>query len=259
MNFLVSKLGLDRIEIIPVHGIGEIHEGENVAEAILDAARRRKLAIRDGDVLVVTHKIVSKSEGRVVSLDNITPSRFAVRAGRHIQKDPRAVEVILSESRRIVKMVRGLIISETRHGFVCANAGVDQSNVEKGKLVLLPISPDSSAKKISSNVRDHTGKNIAVIISDTFGRPWREGQVDIAIGLSGIEPFSDYRGKKDQYGYELHATVICNADELASAAELCMNKLDRVPAVLIRGYQYKRNSESSARDLARKPERDLFR
>ncbi|MGI0085316.1 MAG: coenzyme F420-0:L-glutamate ligase, partial [Nitrososphaerales archaeon] len=231
----------------------------SVSEALLHACKRTGLSLRDRDVLVVTHKIVSKAEGRVQSLDEVLPSKFALRTGKHIQKDPRQVEVILSETRRLVKMVRGLIIAETRHGFVCANAGVDQSNVERGKVVLLPKSPDRSARKIKEDIRKKTGKEIAVILSDTFGRPWREGQVDVAIGLAGIEPFSDYRGKTDQYGYALHATMICGADELASAAELCMNKLDRVPAAIVRGYAYKKNQDVSSRVLSRKPSRDLFR
>ncbi len=155
-------------------------------------------------------------------------------------------------------MVKGLIISETIQGFVCANAGVDQSNVEMGKILVLPKRPDESARKIRASIRQITKKDVAVIITDTFGRPWREGQVDVAIGLSGIDPFSDYRGKKDQYGYNLKASVICTADELASAAELCMNKLDRVPVAIIRGYNY-RKAEVPARALGRKPARDLFR
>lgn len=247
------------IEIIPVTGIGEVCTGESVSEAVLRACKENRISFRDGDVMVVTHKIVSKAEGRVLSLEDVVPSKFALRAGKHIQKDPRQVEVILSETRRVVKMVRGLIIAETIHGFVCANAGVDQSNVDKGKVVLLPKSPDRSARRIREDVKKKTGKEVAVIVSDTFGRPWREGQVDIAIGLAGIEPFSDYRGKTDQYGYELRATVICTADELASAAELCMNKLDRVPAVIIRGYAYRKNMNVSSRVLSRKPLRDLFR
>lgn len=247
------------IEIIPINGVGEIRNGESVSEVLMNACREDGLALRGGDVLVVTHKIISKAEGRVLSLDDVIPSRFALKAGKQIQKDPRQVEVILSETRRLVKMVRGLIIAETTQGFVCANAGVDQSNVDRGKLVLLPKYPDKSAQRLRDDIKKKIGKDVAVIISDTFGRPWREGQVDVAIGIAGIEPFSDYRGKTDQYGYELHATVICTADELASAAELCMNKLDRVPAVIIRGYGYKKKANASSRVLSRKPSRDLFR
>src|SRR5487761_606324 len=247
------------IEVIPINGMGEVRNGESVSEALLNACREDGLALRGGDVLVLTHKIISKAEGRVLSLDDVIPSRFALKAGKHIQKDPRQVEVILSETRRLVRMVRGLIIAETSQGFVCANAGVDQSNVDMGKLVLLPKYPDKSARRLREDIKKKTGKDVAVIISDTFGRPWREGQVDVAIGIAGIEPFSDYRGKTDQYGYELHATVICTADELASAAELCMNKLDRVPAVIVRGYEYKKKVNASSRVLSRKPSRDLFR
>lgn len=255
---MIEAMPQGNIEIIPLKGIGEVSQGEDVGAIILSACRKSALRLRDGDVIVATHKIISKAEGRVIDLSKITPSKFSIKAGKHIGKDPRQIEVILSESRRLVKMVRGLIIAETSHGFVCANAGVDQSNVEKGKVVLLPRKPDESARRIRKFIRRKTGKDVAVIISDTFGRAWREGQADVAVGLSGIDPFSDYRGKTDQYGYNLKASVICTADELASAAELCMNKLDRVPAVIVRGYRYK-VAEVSSRMLARKPSRDLFR
>ncbi len=246
------------IEIFPVTGIKEVVPGQDVGQLIVEACRKTGVVIKNRDIVVVTHKIVSKAEGRVLDLNLVTPSNFAKKSGSHIGKDPRQIEVILSESRRLVKMVKGLIIAETPHGFVCANAGVDQSNVELGKIVLLPKKPDESAKKIREKIRDAFKVETAVIISDTFGRPWREGQVDVAIGLSGIEPFNDYRGKTDQYGYNLKATVICVADELASAAELCMNKLDQVPVAIVRGYHYAQ-AEVSARQLARKPSRDLFR
>lgn len=247
------------IEVIPFQGIAEISKGQDIGEIIIESSRKQRTPIRDNDILVITHKIVSKAEGQVINLASITPSRFALRVARHIGKDPRQVEVILSQSRRLVKMVKGLIITETSHGFVCANAGVDQSNVKKGNIVLLPQRPDKSAQQIRNKIRAKTGKHVAVIISDTFGRPWREGQVDVAIGIAGLDPFADYRGMRDQYGYDLKASVICIADELASAAELCMNKLDRVPAVIIRGYKFKKAENVSSRSLARKPARDLFR
>jgi coenzyme F420-0:L-glutamate ligase/coenzyme F420-1:gamma-L-glutamate ligase len=250
--------GPTAIQIIPVSGIPEVSKGDDLVAMILRGMRASGIKLFRKDILVVTHKIVSKSEGQVLKLDSVQPSAFAKRAGRHIGKDPKQVEVILSEA-RLVKMVKGLIIAETRHGFVCANAGVDQSNVDKGSIVLLPKKPDLSAREISDGINRNTGKRIPVIISDTFGRPWREGQVDVAIGIFGIQPFSDYRGKTDQYGYELRATVICIADELASAAELAMNKLDRIPAVIIRGYDYMENSEVTSRALVRTPARDLFR
>jgi len=255
MKFVTSSKS---IEIIPLVGMAEVAERQEVGQLIVDACKKSGLVLKNHDIVVVTHKIVSKAEGRVLDLSTVTPGSFAKKAGPHLDKDPRQIEVILSESRRLVKMVRGLIIAETVYGFVCANAGVDQSNVDLGKIVLLPRRPDESAKKIRDKIRESTKAEVAVIISDTFGRPWREGQVDVAIGLSGIEPFVDYRGKTDQYGYHLKATVICVADELASAAELCMNKLDRVPVAVIRGYPYAQ-SEVSARQLARKPARDLFR
>ncbi|MHB8567023.1 MAG: coenzyme F420-0:L-glutamate ligase [Nitrososphaerales archaeon] len=250
--------GNGRIEIIPIKGIGEVREGDDLAATILAAARKNRTTIQEDDIVVVTHKIVSKAEKRVIELASVVPSTFARKVGRHIGKDPRQVEVILSESRRLVKMVKGLIIAETRHGYVCANAGVDQSNVESGKIVLLPKRPDESAKRIRDGIKKRLKLSVAVIISDTFGRPWREGQVDIAIGLAGIDPFWDYRGQTDSYGYNLKATIICNADELASAAELCMNKLDRVPVAIIRGYNYRR-ADIASRSLPRKPARDLFR
>lgn len=254
----MNKLGLKSIEIIPVVGLGEIREGDDVGQLILSACKRSGIAIKSGDIVVVTHKIVSKSEGRVVDLSSVTPSNFAIKASKELLKDPAQVEVILSESRRIVKMVRGLVISEGVNGFVCANAGVDQSNVDKGRVVLLPKRPDKSAVRIRDALEKATKKTVAVIISDTFGRPWREGQVDVAIGLSGIDPFDDYRGKKDQYGYSLKASVICTADEIASAAELCMRKLDRIPVAIVRGVTY-RTGDVPARAMARKPSRDLFR
>jgi coenzyme F420-0:L-glutamate ligase / coenzyme F420-1:gamma-L-glutamate ligase len=246
------------IEIIPVDGIPEVSEDQDVGQLILDACKKNRIALKNGDAIVVTHKIISKAEGRVIELSEVNPSSFARKSGKHIGKDPRQVEVILSESRRLVKMVKGLIIAETQQGFICANAGTDQSNVDLGKIVLLPSNSDESARKIREKISQILKIDIAVIISDTFGRPWREGQIDVAIGISGIDPFVDYRGKTDQYGYNLKATVICIADELASAAELCMNKLDRVPVAIIRGYPFSRK-EISAKAIARKPARDLFR
>ena len=249
---------INSIEIIPIIGLKEVSNGQDIGQSIVEACKRNGISIKNHDVIVVTHKIVSKAEGRVLNLSDVTPSNFAKKAGIHLGKDPRQVEVILAESRRLVRMVRGLIIAETTYGFVCANAGVDQSNVDLGKIVLLPKKPDNSARKIRNKIREAIKGDVAVVISDTFGRPWREGQVDVAIGLSGLDPFIDYRGKTDQYGYNLKATVICVADEIASAAELCMNKLDRVPVAIVRGYPYSQK-EVSAKLLARKPSRDLFR
>jgi coenzyme F420-0:L-glutamate ligase/coenzyme F420-1:gamma-L-glutamate ligase len=225
--------------------------------------QRQQLTLQQGDILVVTQKIVSKAEGRVVNLNEIEPSDFARIAALESRKDAPYIEVVLRESRRIVRMDRGVLLTETRHGFVCANAGVDESNVNGDReITLLPVDPDRSARELRSRLQQLSGEgsdfDIAIIISDTWGRPWRNGQVNMAIGLAGIEPLVDYRGQYDPYGYELHASVIAAADELASAAELVMGKIDRVPVALIRGYPY-HYGESGIRALLRDPSMDMFR
>jgi coenzyme F420-0:L-glutamate ligase / coenzyme F420-1:gamma-L-glutamate ligase len=239
------------ISILPVEGLPEIGEGDDLAALI---AERAELA--DGDVLVVAQKAVSKSEGRVVRLDEVEPSERARElAGA---SDPRQQEVILRESVRLVRVRPPLVIAETRHGFVCASAGVDASNApEPGSVVLLPEDPDASAARLRERIRELTGIEIGVIVSDSFGRPWRQGTTDVAIGLSGVRPLLDLKGVRDPTGYELHATVIAVADELAGAAELVLGKTDRVPAAVIRGIDAR--GEGSARDLVMPPERDLFR
>jgi coenzyme F420-0:L-glutamate ligase/coenzyme F420-1:gamma-L-glutamate ligase len=244
------------MEVIPVHLRGNVTPDDNVADLILSAVRKVQ-SLRDGDILVVAHKIVSKAEGRIVSLNKVKPSRRAVSIARKHGKDPRIVELILRESRRIVKMKRGIIITETNHGLVCANAGVDRSNVNGNNALLLPINPDRSAEAIRSRIRRQTGKNIAVIISDTFGRPFREGQVNVAIGIAGLKPMMDYRGTRDMFGRKLQVTVIATADEIASAAELVMGKRDHMPIAIVRGLAYGKNG--SADELIRKPKDDLFR
>jgi coenzyme F420-0:L-glutamate ligase / coenzyme F420-1:gamma-L-glutamate ligase len=239
------------ISILPVEGLPEIGEGDDLAALI---AQRAELA--DGDVLVVAQKVVSKAEGRVVRLDEVEPSEQARElAGTG---DPRQLEVILRESVRFVRVRPPLVIAETRHGFVCASAGVDASNApEPGSVVLLPEDPDASAARIRERLRELTGADIGVIVSDSFGRPWRQGTTDVAIGLAGVKPLLDLKGVRDPTGYELHATVIAVADELAGAAELVLGKTDRVPAAVIRGVDAL--GEGSARDLVMPPERDLFR
>jgi len=207
---------------------------------------------------VVTQKIVSKAEGRVVDLESVEPSAFAEEIAWKTDRDPRHVELILQESARIVKMRGSILITETRHGFVCANSGVDRSNIEGGLLCLLPVDPDESARSIRSRIAELTGSDVAVIVTDTWGRAWRMGQVDFAIGVAGMSPFVDYRGETDPFGYELNVTNIAVADELAAAAELAKGKLENIPAVIIRGYQYRRR-EGSARELVRPIEEDLFR
>jgi len=239
------------ISILPVEGLPEIGEGDDLAALIAERAE-----LVDGDVLVVAQKAVSKSEGRVVRLDEVEPSERARElAGAG---DPRQLEVILRESVRLVRVRPPLVIAETRHGFVCASAGVDASNApEPGSVVLLPEDPDASAARLRERIRELTGIEIGVIVSDSFGRPWRQGTTDVAIGLSGVRLLLDLKGVRDPTGYELHATVIAVADELAGAAELVLGKTDRVPAAVIRGVDAR--GEGSARDLVMPPERDLFR
>jgi len=239
------------ISVTPVEGLPEIGEGDDLGALI---AERSELL--DGDVLVVAQKAVSKAEGRVVRLDEVEPSaRARELAG---DEDPRRLEVILRESERLVRTRPPLVIAETRLGFVCASAGVDSSNApEAGTVVLLPEDPDASAARLRERVGVLTGAEIGVIVSDSFGRAWRQGTTDVAIGLSGIRPLLDLKGQRDAAGYELHATVIAVADELAAAAELAMGKTSGVPAAVIRGYDA--SGAGSARDLVMPAERDLFR
>ena len=248
-----------RIEIIGLTGIPEVTKGDDPGRLILDAARGMGVTFDSSDVVVVKQKIVSKAEGRIVALRDVSPSDLAAQIAAETGKDPRHVEVVLRESRRIVKMDRGLIIAETRHGIVCANAGVDASNVGvQGAVCLLPTDPDASASKIRSFLEKETGADLAVIISDSIGRPWRTGIVDKAIGVSGLEPVKNYVGQKDDYGYELKVTAVAIADELASAAELVTGKLERVPVAVIKGYSYAKG-EGGARELIMDRDRDLFR
>lgn len=244
------------VEILPVEGIPEVRPGNDLPALISRAAGD---TLRARDVLVVTHKIVSKAEGCLVDLRDIEPSAFAKRFAVEHDKDPRQVEVVLRESRRIVRMDRGLIISETHHGFVCANAGVDASNVPgEDRVCLLPADPDASAAKIRETLASRVGNDIVVVISDSFGRPWREGITNVAIGVAGMNPLVDYRGEQDPYGYQLAASVLAVADEIAAAAELVMGKTSGVPLAVVRNYPYRPGS-GSAQDLLMEPSRDLFR
>ncbi|MEK6320206.1 MAG: coenzyme F420-0:L-glutamate ligase [Acidobacteriota bacterium] len=246
------------IELIGVSGIPEVVNGDDVAAMIAKALRAAGIEVVDGDVLVVAQKVVSKAEGRIVRLDSLEPSPRAREWAAAYDKDPRVVEVVLRESKRIVRMERGVLISETEHGFVCANAGVDTSNVTEGTVTLLPKDPDASARKIRAALEQAFGVRLAVIVSDTFGRPWREGLVNVALGVSGIAPLIDYRGQKDSHGNALKVTVIAIADELASAAELVMKKSAGVPVVVIRGFDYEAR-ESAGLELIRPANHDLFR
>lgn len=248
------------IRIIPVRGIGEVQAGDDVAALILDALDSTRQPLIEGDVLVVTQKIVSKAEGRVVDPATVEPSAFAQQIAAQGRKDAHFQEVVLRESRRVVRMANGVLITETHHGLICANSGVDESNVGGGRVVcLLPENPDASAAAIRGAIRARAGVNAAVIISDTFGRPWRDGQVNVAIGCAGIKPLSDFAGVDDPYGYTMHATLIAVADELASAAELAMGKIDGIPAAIVRGYAYTPSEDATSRPLLRDPRFDLFR
>jgi len=246
------------VRVIPLTGLPEVQQGDDLAALILDGARAGP-GIEAGDVVVVTQKIVSKAEGRVVSLEDVTPSAEAERLGVATEKDPRLVELILRESNRVVRQRGPVLITETKHGFVCANAGIDASNVGREGLVsLLPEDPDHSAAAIRGALRERIGADVAVIITDTFGRPWREGHTNVAIGLAGMLPFVDYVGQSDPHGYELRVSTLAVADELAAAAELVHGKLEAVPVAVIRGYAYPRG-EGSARELVREAGKDLFR
>ncbi len=250
---------MGEVRVIGVEGIPEVRPGDDLVGLILAALDRQGLRLADGDVVVVTQKVVSKAEGRIVDLTTVEPSAFARNVAGRTGKDPRHVEVILRESVRVVRMDRGVIITETRHGFVCANAGVDASNVGPGPLVtLLPEDPDASAARIRAGLMAATGADVAVVISDTFGRPWREGIANVAIGVAGMLPIRSYVGQQDPYGYPLRVSNVAVADELASAAELVTGKLLGVPVAVVKGYDYPRG-EGSARMLVRPPERDLFR
>jgi len=238
-----------RLEIIAVAALPEIRPGDDLASLIREAC-----VITPDDVLAVAQKIVSKAEGALVDLREIQPSELARSWADEWSKDPRLIELILAQSRRIVKMDRGVIIAETRHGFVCANAGVDQSNVEGEEFAtVLPDDPDTSARRLRAAL--NCG---AVIITDTFGRPWREGLVDVAIGVAGLNPLDDLRGRTDRHGRKLSSTIIAVADQLAAAAGLLMSKDGGYPVMVIRGFEWQ-PAEASARPLLRKPDQDLFR
>ena len=244
--------------VFAIPGMPEIRKGEDLAGLIVEAAQKAELRFEDGDILVVAQKIVSKAEGAIVSLATIKPSEKAQELAGELKKDPRAMELVLRESRRILRSER-VLITETKRGFVCANAGVDHSNVPGEDVVtLLPRDPDGSAERLAKQLTTKTGKRIAVVISDTFGRPWRLGLTNVAIGASGLPVLLDLRGTRDREGKPLTATVLAVADELAAAAGLLMGKSDGTPAVIVRGYRYKPASEKAAQ-IIRPASEDLFR
>jgi coenzyme F420-0:L-glutamate ligase / coenzyme F420-1:gamma-L-glutamate ligase len=250
-----------RIELIPIRIQIDVCAGEDLWELIMQTMAEIGESIEDGDIIVIAHKVVSKSENRFVNLKNIVPSEESKKLAMTSCKDPRLIELIRRESNDIVRHSGGIIIVETKLGFICANAGIDQSNVsvEGDVALLLPENPDKSAASLRSYIRNKSGKEIAVIISDTFGRPFREGQTNVAIGLAGIEPIESYIGKSDTFGKKLKVTEIAVADEIASAAELAMGKTSNIPVVIIRGYSFTKSNSSSVSSLIRNRKMDLFR
>jgi coenzyme F420-0:L-glutamate ligase/coenzyme F420-1:gamma-L-glutamate ligase len=242
------------LSVIPVKLAGDIRHGDDIGSMILE-----KIELQDGDIIVVAQKAVSKAEGRVVSLEKVKPSRKAARLAKELKKDSRVVQLILDEAKEIILVKNGIIVTETWHGLVCANSGVDQSNLaDENAAVLLPKNPDDTARKLRSSFKQ-AGMDVAVVITDTFGRPFREGQTNVAIGVAGIRPIRNYIGKKDMFGKKLHVTEIAVADEIASAAELVMNKSDGVPVAIIRGYAYEKDEKASSKRLMRGKKTDLFR
>ena len=247
-----------RYEVIGITGIGEVRPGDDVARLIADAASAQGTPLASHDALVVGQKVVSKAEGRVLRLPDVEPSPATRRMADALGRDPRLLEVILRESRRVVRMDKGVILTETHHGWICANAGVDQSNVDVETVALLPEDPDRSARALRERLASIAGVEVSVIIADTFGRPWREGLTNVAIGVAGMAALRDYIGEPDSAGRPLQATVLAVADELAGAAEIVMGKLDRVPAAIVRGLRLE-PSDGGSKPLLRDPARDLFR
>jgi coenzyme F420-0:L-glutamate ligase/coenzyme F420-1:gamma-L-glutamate ligase len=242
------------LTIVPVTGLPEVEAGADLAALIAQHAE-----LTDGDIVVVTSKIVSKAEGRAVDLADVSASPFAIDWGTRWDKDPRVVEVVLREAVRIVRQVGPVLITETRHGFVCANSGVDQSSSgATGRVLTLPVDPDASARAIRGGLR-REGLEVAVVITDTFGRPWREGQTDVAIGVAGIAPLHSYIGQRDPHGHEFRVQEICVADELAGAAELVKGNTSRVPVAIVSGYEWRPDDSATMAPVIRDASRDLFR
>ena len=250
---------MTRLTITPIKGLPEIRPGDDLATLIRDVARAQGEKIQDGDIFVIAQKIVSKSEGRIVHLADVVPGKRAREMAEQSGKDARQIEVVLSECAKIVRWERGILICETRHGFICANAGVDRSNAgAPDTVVLLPVDPDASAARLRDAFRLTAGATVSVVVTDTFGRPWREGHTNVAIGLDGLPALKRYVGQRDPEGYELRVTEIAVADEIAGAAELVMGKLDRCPVAIVRGFTLDEPSET-AQEYVRPAARDLFR
>jgi coenzyme F420-0:L-glutamate ligase/coenzyme F420-1:gamma-L-glutamate ligase len=249
------------IEVIAIENLPLITKGDNMAKLIYKAAKKQNTPIQEKDIIVITHVAVSKAEGNVVNLDEVTPSERAKEIALEVGKEPALVEVILRETKEVVRMGHNSLITETKKGIVCANAGVDKSNVKgERNVALLPRNPDTSAQKIRQEIKRLTGCDVAVIISDTHGRPLRMGEINVAIGVAGIKPIRDRRGEKDLFGYVLKIKQTAVADELASAAELVIGQASEgIPAAIIRGYNYQTAENVSAKELTRPKEADLFR
>ena len=252
---------MDAVKVIAVENLPLFKKGDNIGQLICDAAKKQGTPIQENDVIVITHVAVSKAEGNVVNLDEVTPSDRASEIARKVEKEPAMVEVILRETKEIVRLGPNSLITETKHGIVSANAGVDRSNLKGDRNVaLLPQNPDASAQNVRQEIKKLTGCTVAVIVSDTHGRPLRMGEINVAIGIAGIKPIRDRRGEKDLFGYVLRIKQTCIADELASAAELVIGQANEgIPVAIIRGYSYQTAENVSARDLTRPKEKDLFR
>lgn len=250
-----------RIEIIPIPVIPDIKAGDNLDKIILESMNNANEFLSEGDIVVVAQKVISKAEGRLIDLKLVNPSEKSLQIAKQNDKDPRLIELILNESVDILRLARGILIVETKRGLICANAGVDQSNVEKSNdyAALLPDDADLSARELRHSLKRKTGIDVAVVITDTFGRPFREGQINVAIGIAGIQPIKSYIGTLDMYGKKLKVTEIAVVDEIASAAELQMGKSERIPVVIIRGYVYQMVETSSLSQLLRARGKDLFR
>ncbi len=246
------------IRVIGIGGIPRVGEGDDLAALIVEAAAAQDTPLADGDVLAVTQRVVSAVEGRVVPRDSFQPSPYARAWAERWEKDARVTEAVLQESARIVRQLRGVLITQTHHGLICANAGIDGSNVGGEDWVsLLPVDPDASCRALRERLRELAGVEVAIVMTDTFGRPWRNGQTNVAIGVAGIAPLRDYVGQPDMDGVELRVTEICVADEIAGASELVMGKLDGIPAAIVRGYRFEA-ADGEAAEIVRGPELDLF-
>ena len=248
-----------RLEVFGIEGLPEIVDGMDLAAMIHEAAREQGDPLVDGDVVLVTSKIVSKAEGCVVELDDVEPSEFAARWSEKWDKDARVTEVVLRESKRIIRQIGPVLITETHHGFCCANSGVDQSSSgAHGRILTLPVDPDATSRRHRDRFAE-LGVDVAVIMTDTFGRPWREGQTDVAIGIAGMNPLYSYIGQSDPHGHEFRVQEICTADELAAAGELVKGNTSRVPVAIVRGVEWERDDEATMGPVLRDAERDLFR